>query len=345
MQFTISKGLIKAWLRKLIRHGILVAPFRLKGGDVIFKEAFTPDNIDMDFKQPFFSVKSFFLPQEETLFTFKDRSVKTMEELFDEYPRIFFGLRPCDVRSIIQADRFFGGNYQDPYYKSRRENTLLITVACNSPENHCFCHLMGVEPFSGDGADIFMIELNNEFAVSPRTPRGEIAISDFQYFFEIADEQQKQEVIKKQQRARQKLEENIPQKVLSSPYGLIDDNFLQQISSRCFSCGSCSYICPMCFCYNVVDRENRLKEGQRVRQWDSCIFEGFTRMAGRHNLLKSKQDRLRKRFTHKLQQYQEVYGIPGCTGCGRCTVTCLGKIGMLDILKLLSGEVSLNEDK
>lgn len=345
MNYIIPKILVKAWLRKLIKHGILVAPTELKGGDVVFKEAFTPDNILLEFGQPVYSAKSFFLPQEETLFKFVNRSAASVEEVFDQFPRIFFGLRPCDTKAIIQADRFFGEDYRDPFYSKRRENTLLIAVGCNNPEDHCFCHLMGSGPMEGEGADLFMVDLGKDFAVTARTAKGRKAVSNSMYFFEKPAKQHENLLSQLKAEAENKLQNNFAQVDITSYYQKLDDTFLNKISTKCFSCGSCSYICPMCFCYNVVDRENRNREGQRLRTWDSCIFEGFTRMAGRHNLLKSRQERLKKRFAHKLEQYPEKYGIPGCTGCGRCSATCLGKIGMFDILKQLTREVSPDVQK
>lgn len=345
MYYIITKVMVKAWLRKLIKQGILVAPTQLKGGDVVFKEAFTPDNISLEFKQPLYSVKSYFLPQEETLFTFRNSSVDTLQEVYDEFPRIFFGLRPCDLKAVTQADRFFGEGFQDSYYYHRRKQTLLMVIGCNNPESHCFCHSMGIGPFYKDGADIFMVDLGSSLAVTAGTPNGKAAIEDYLYFFEKATEEQKDEIILEEYAALSKLNYNMPKDVGPPDFSSISDEFWEKISRKCFSCGSCSYICPLCFCYNVVDRQNKVFEGKRVRTWDSCIFEGFTRMAGRHNLFKNRQDRLKKRFAHKLQQYPEKYGLIGCTGCGRCTVTCPGKIGMMDVIKKFAAEVSTDDKK
>lgn len=344
MKYMISKAMITAWLRKLVKHGMLVAPARLSGGDVIFKEQLTPDDIMLDYKQPLYSVKSYFLPQEETLFTFKDRSPDTLQEVFNQFPRVFFGLRPCDLRAVIQADRFFSENYQDFYYYQRRKQTLLIVVGCNHPEPHCFCQIMGLGPFCSQGADVFLTDLGAGFLVDPLSPAGKAAVEDYRYFFEEATPGNLAEAEQLELRALQQLYASIPPPFPLPNFPAINDSFWDELSKSCLSCGSCSFICPLCFCYNVVDREKD-REGKRVRTWDSCIFEGFTRMAGRHNLLKNRAQRLKKRFAHKLEQYPQTYGIPGCTGCGRCSVTCLGNIGMLAVLKKLGTEVAKNDGR
>lgn len=339
MTYLISKEQVKPWLRKLIKRGILVAPKELKGGDVAFKETFSTDGILLDYKQPMYSVKSFFLPQEETLFTFKDRSVDSLEDVYDEYPRVFFGLRPCDLRAVSQADRFFDENYRDPYYAQRRKRNLLIGIGCNSPENHCFCHAMGIGPFYSDKADIFMVDLGDKFMTTGQTPKGNAAINDYFYFFTEANDDNKKEVAIKASAAMDKLKSNL-QVNGDNTYDIMakGEEFWAEQSAKCFSCGSCSYVCPFCFCYNVVDRENKEQQGKRIRTWDSCIFEGFSRMAGRHNMLRKKQERLKKRFAHKLEQYPKTYGILGCSGCGRCSLTCLGNISMIDMVKKLTRE-------
>lgn len=342
MDYILNKNNVKSWLRKLIKQGMLVAPVELEGGDVIYKELFTPEGILLDYKKPLNSAKAFLLPQEETMFTFKGRSVESIEATFDQFPRVFFGLRPCDLRAVTQADRFFSDNYQDPYYTSRRANTLLITVGCNVPEAECFCHSMGLGPHCSEGTDIFMVDLGSCFLTTPVSAKGRECVDTYSYFFTEATEDQRDMASRKEAEALCKLKDNLPMENALSCYPKIDDEFLKSISNKCASCGSCSYVCPMCFCYNVVDRTYKDIEGKRVRTWDSCIFEGFTRMAGRHNLLKTRQDRLRKRFDHKLLQYPENYGIAGCTGCGRCTVTCLGHISMLDVIKKVSGEVDID---
>lgn len=340
MYYIITKGMVKPWLRKLVKQGILVAPTKLEGGDVIYKEAFSVDNILLEYKQPLYSLKSFFLPQEETLFTFQESSLSTLKEVNDDFPRIFFGVRPCDLMAITQADRFLGEGFKDSNYFHRREPSLLIVIGCNNPEHHCFCHAIGKGPFYKDGADIFMADLGACFAVTADTPKGWAAINKYSYFFEEATEEQEDEICNEEFLAINMLKWNIAEEFDLPEFASIRDQFWEKLSLKCFSCGSCSYVCPLCFCYNIVDRQNKLLEGKRVRTWDSCIFEGFTRMAGRHNLFNSRKERLKKRFAHKLYQYPEKYGFMGCTGCGRCDKTCPGNIGMESVLKKLVVEVS-----
>lgn len=337
MALVIAKEAVGFWLRRLMKGGMLVAPVRLEGGDVAYRETLDPDEILLNFTRPLFSIKAFLLPQEETLFTFHNRSPDTVKEVYDYFPRVFFGIRPCDLKAVQQADRFFGETYPDPFYLHRRQRTLLIGMACNKPEASCFCHLTGISPFSPDGADVFLIDLGNTFLVETATGKGREAVERYSFFFSPAteDDCERAKALEKGALlalAAERSGGELPQTLHEVPTGL-----WSELSRRCFGCGGCSYVCPLCFCYNVVDREKKDLQGERLRTWDSCIFEGFTRMAGRHNLIKSREERLRKRFAHKLEQYPEKYGMAGCTGCGRCSEVCLGGIGMREVIAMMRG--------
>jgi ferredoxin len=109
------------------------------------------------------------------------------------------------------------------------------------------------------------------------------------------------------------------------------DEFWREVTERCFECGGCVYECPVCTCFTVMDRRNGA-EVERTRLWDACLFKGFTRMAG--NILPSEDRMLRTKrwFYHKLMHYPETLGAFGCVGCGRCAVTCPGRIDMAAVV-------------
>ena len=50
--------------------------------------------------------------------------------------------------------------------------------------------------------------------------------------------------------------------------------YWREVSRTCLTCGICSYLCPTCHCFDIVD------EGYlRVRCWDTCSSDTFTSMA------------------------------------------------------------------
>ncbi|MBI2868296.1 MAG: hypothetical protein HYX96_00520, partial [Chloroflexi bacterium] len=93
-------------------------------------------------------LKELFLPPAETMFRFhKDRSGFGLEPALPEAKAsLVFGVRPCDARALSLVDKLFRDSYEDVYYLSRRQTTLLAGLACDKPYDSCFCTSLGLEP-------------------------------------------------------------------------------------------------------------------------------------------------------------------------------------------------------
>jgi formate hydrogenlyase subunit 6/NADH:ubiquinone oxidoreductase subunit I len=109
------------------------------------------------------------------------------------------------------------------------------------------------------------------------------------------------------------------------------------LGPSCLACTGCTNVCPTCSCFTVVD-EHAGQGGVRRRVWDSCLLEGFQREASGHSPAPHAGDRVRRFWTHKLEQrFAAACGRLGCVGCGRCDVTCPGAIGALGVMARLGG--------
>ncbi len=104
--------------------------------------------------------------------------------------------------------------------------------------------------------------------------------------------------------------------------GLYNASFWGEVSFACINCGTCTYACPTCWCFDIQD-ETRGKAGVRFRNWDSCMYPLFTLHGTGHNPRGTKLHRVRQRFMHKLKYFVDKYdrGIQ-CVGCGRCVRLC-----------------------
>jgi heterodisulfide reductase subunit C len=117
-------------------------------------------------------------------------------------------------------------------------------------------------------------------------------------------------------------------------------DFWEDISFACINCGTCTFSCPTCWCFDIQD-ETYGKKGVRMRNWDSCMFPIFSVHTTGHNPRDTKLARLRQRFMHKLKYFVDKYdkGIM-CVGCGRCVRQCPVNIDIRNISKLMNNLAS-----
>jgi ferredoxin len=112
-------------------------------------------------------------------------------------------------------------------------------------------------------------------------------------------------------------------------------NYWDKVSLSCLGCGVCTFLCPTCFCFDIVDETQRR---ERVRNWDSCMFRTYSLEASGHNPRPSRVERTRQRLSHKYVYWLDQVNQIGCTGCGRCVRYC--PVG-LDIRSMLRQAQSL----
>ena len=107
------------------------------------------------------------------------------------------------------------------------------------------------------------------------------------------------------------------------------------LSESCLGCGTCTFHCPTCQCYDVRDFDTG--HGiKRFRCWDSCMYSDFTKMA-HGNPRVSQLERFRQRFMHKLVYFPDNNdGIFGCVGCGRCLSKCPISMNIVKVMKVLA---------
>ena len=93
------------------------------------------------------SAKGAFFPQVEDMLKFhvsgKNIEIGAPEVLNEDF--VVFGVRACDARSFELLDRVFLSEPVDPFYAARREHGTVVTLACNRPEETCFCTNFGID--------------------------------------------------------------------------------------------------------------------------------------------------------------------------------------------------------
>ncbi len=253
---------------------------------------------------------------------------------------VIFGITACDLKALSVLDEIFlGGDFVDPYYKTRRENTLLISNDCTKPKDVCFCNLLEGSPFPEKGFDLNLSFIDDGVLVESGSEKGKELLGKYNIPMEPAEEAQLKKRQKKREEAARKLEEinkgfSFGKDIPDSLKNKYDSPLWQELSEPCVGCCACTNICPACHCFLLSESPENL---EKVQTWDSCQSTGFARVAGGANPRKKLMERFRNRFYCKFQYKPENFKLFGCTGCGRCITACQGKI---DIREALSKVVS-----
>ena len=338
----LPKEKMKAFLEALSKDAVVYVP--TKEGETVAFKAYSPDaEICLD-RPANIPPKSVIYPQCETLLSFEykktdpDDPKKMAVEVRAEtnYPKsVIFGCRPCDAKGFAIYDRvFLDTDTPDPYYREHREKTTIISQSCEAPFAGCFCVAVGGGPADTAGSDVLMTEVDKGYYLEALTEKGgaALAVSVIEDGASYKDAAAK---IKGEAHAKVKnpFPADATEKV--SPKLFETDEFWQQVTNKCISCGACTYLCPTCYCFNITD-EQALSKGERIRTWDACMFRHFTLEASGHNPRPTKSRRFRNRVGHKFLYYPEKYnGVIACCGCGRCIRYCPVSVDISEVVGYL----------
>lgn len=103
----------------------------------------------------------------------------------------------------------------------------------------------------------------------------------------------------------------------------------EALGRECLGCGGCTFVCPVCHCFNILDQG--VPDGERMRCRDSCILSGFSRLAGGANPRRTAGQRLQHWYQDKFEDIPKMIGLLGCVGCGRCHLVCPSAIDRVDL--------------
>ena len=229
---------------------------------------------------------------------------------------LIIGARPCDAAALQALDKVFQWDYDDLPYRDRRERTTVVSFACSEPGPHCFCSSLGGSPQDSRGSDVLIFRSDNgQVLIQVYTARGEKLIE------RLADQIQPAPTDVELPAAAELEKKFDPQEVKAWLDENFESDFWAENSLKCLGCGACSYLCPTCHCFDIVD-ESSWNRGQRRRNWDCCSFSLFTLHASGHNPRPDRRARVRQRIMHKFKYFPERFGQVACVGCGRCLKNC-----------------------
>ena len=321
----IPKDSMGAFVDNLVGAYRVVGP-RQKEHQYVFGPIESSAELCLDYNTTILPPKKHLFPQHETLFTFKADSFEA-EATLDNQPTVMLGVHTCDLQAIQLLDTVFQHNEVDQHYKTRRDSTILVGIECLNPcDDHAFCKSMGTLTPPIGGYDLHMTDIGDAYAVDVETEKGAWLIVQHAQARDANDDDYKRintVLSEKWPRFPYKLDFDVGE--LPALMSVSQKSPLwQQLGEICLACGSCTNVCPTCYCFDVKDKVDlSLTEGHRERVWDSCQLDEFALVAGGHDFRPSRAARQRHRFFRKGKYQTDAYGLLGCVGCGRCARACL----------------------
>lgn len=311
-------------------------------GQYIFADVESPDDLHLDYTQTAIPPKKYLLPPCEALLRFKLDNCQ-IKPVFDAPFLAILGVHTCDLHAIRLLDKVFSTGYADQHYRRRRENTLLISIECLRPCGpHSFCKSMGTLT-APDNFDLHLTDLGSDYAIDIGSERGEALLNEHAETRPASgDDVQRLNSVLAEKWSRFPYRLSFDASELPALMRLSTNSPLwEELGRRCLACGSCTNVCPTCYCFNVHDEVDfTLSAGTRARVWDSCQLDEFATVAGGHNFRATRAARQRHRFLRKGQHQTDAHGLLGCTGCGRCGMACLAHINPVDTFNALHRERS-----
>lgn len=288
------------------------------------------------------SAKDFFFPKTEHLVSYEmsGKEVKVVDPRKEVGDFVIFGVRACDARGFTAIDNvYLNMNPVDSYYKNRREHGTVIVLACNEPAKTCFCSTFGIDAsLAKPAGDVSCWLADGKYYFEANTDKGKAFVENAKSALEDADTS-----------AVEACRKDIAEKVEKLPFAHLDLSKFQgkdmlkifnskiwdKVSESCVGCGTCTYVCPTCMCFDV--RDFATSNGVRqIRCWDSCMYNDFTQMAA-ENPRHTQKERSRQRFMHKLMYYPMAHdGMFSCVGCGRCVENCPVNMNIVKVIKAVN---------
>jgi sulfhydrogenase subunit beta (sulfur reductase) len=308
-----------------------------KGGKFVFQPLARWSDARLVYNRTILPLKKYFLPPSDPILEY--RAGVGYVPIAGGLGRkvVLFGVHSCDVYALNILDQVFGGKFPDPYYQERRRQVTIIGVDC-MPDERCFCYSMRAD-FVEYGFDLFLHDIGDSYLVFVGTARGDDIALSCSPLFQTVTRTDIEEYKRRSALKRGAFRLNVDIRDLPEIFEVEYRNEIwEELGRKCLSCGSCSMVCPTCYCFDVADTaELGSHDAVRTRKWDSCLFSSHALVAGGENFRKGRASRIRFRFYHKQRGFVAEYGRPSCVGCGRCIEACPVKVDIVQVINNLRG--------
>ena len=261
-------------------------------------------------------------------------------------PFALFGLKDCDLRSMEVLDKvFLEEDFLDDFYQQRRRNMFIVSADCSEPPESCCCTLFGGRPYSEQGFDLNIVQVDGGFLVEAGSEKGKEFVDKHKEIFSDASEEALKEKDSARSETRKKVEEsNADYQLDGAVSDVIERGEKSELfdveSQKCVECQACTRVCPTCHCFFLYDVKQQ-EYFAKMKMSDGCMRIGYAEVAGGANPRKMLGERIRHRLMHKFSYFKHRYGLDMCVGCGRCIDADTHKMDIRQVLKKLNDEVKV----
>jgi len=326
MQKFITKKNLLSQLAELSKEFELIGPKETPGRGIFYETIVDVENLRFDSGFAIEPIKKFFLSPTECLAkeTLSSDAVILETPDLSQKRRLVIGITPCEAKGLTLLDKVFDSEYKDNFYINNRQRSVIVGLSCDKPDDKCFCTSMNCSPVENTGMDAMLYTYENGFILDIISDKGK-------KLFSAIGENISADKLKTWQIDEEKRKNSLKKTIrVPEPKALdiiFESEYWAKSSQSCLSCGICTYLCPTCHCFDLVDEARR-----KLRCYDSCAFRDFTLEASGENPRKNKKDRYRQRAFHKFNYFRKNFGENLCVGCGRCIRFCPVKINIADII-------------
>ena len=340
--YKIAKENLSALFQLIADNQELYLPVK-SAGQTNFAAWSKEVEVDLDTLKTVKSAKDAFFPQSEGLYTVKKEGKKMSiePESLKEQDFVVFGMKACDVKGLEVLDNVFLSDPVDTFYAARRDHGTIVAMACHEPEETCFCKVFGIDA-ANPASDVAVWTVGEDLYWKALTEKGEALTETVKELF--ADDEAGEAAVDAEKEAIHNIVEKLPYMNLSlegwngnALSEKFDSPIWEELYKPCLACGTCTFVCPTCQCYDIKDYTAG-NSVSRYRCWDSCMYSDFTMMAHGNNRT-SQMQRFRQRFMHKLVYYPANNdGMYSCVGCGRCVEKCPQALNIVKVIKAFQNQ-------
>ena len=340
--YKIARENLPQLYRRIAEKKELYLPLEI-GGQTNFAVWEEGDTVALDVLKTVKSPKDAFFPQSENLYTCKrdGKKISIEPQALKEQEFVVFGMKACDVQGVQVLDKVFLAEPVDTFYAARRAHGTIVALACHEPEETCFCKVFGID-CADPAADVACWMIGDDLIWKPLTEKGEALTESVREL--LAEAEGAEKAVEEEKENIRRIVEKLPYTHLSlegwngeAQKEKFDSPLWDELYKPCLACGTCTFVCPTCQCYDIKDYDTG-HGVQRYRCWDSCMYSDFTMMAHGNNRT-SQMQRFRQRFMHKLVYFPANNdGMYSCVGCGRCVEKCPASLNIVKVIKKFSEE-------